>query len=278
MPRLYQNHAKVASRPSPSSPSVIVNSASKLPSPAPANARPCASKFILQKFKRQMGITTQFFETLKKDTKGRLDRILVIADSSSASIALVSMLESYYTRDEGQEKYMESQLRHINILDTATLEESRVAGWKSPGMQVTRIALDDAAVNRMNLTFDKGRILKTMVDNSTTKSPESVLSTFAADSRGEARSILWSKIVSLYAREGKYDVVLYSDTATKIASKVLALTSQGRGFTLPWECGSLLKMPNGISHSVFSNFRGVFCSTSQRSLRYRDNCVPRYLT
>jgi hypothetical protein len=213
-----------------------------------------------------MGITTQFFETLKRDTKGRLNRILVIADSSPASIALVNMLESYYTRDDGQEKYMENQLRHINILDTATLDESRVAGWKSPAMQVTRIALDDAASNRMNLTFDKRRILKTTAEESITRAPENVLVAFAADSRGEARSILWSKIVSLYSREGNYDVVLYCDTATKIASKVLALTSQGRGFTLPWECGSLLKMPNGISRSVFTNFRGLFCSTAQRSL------------
>jgi hypothetical protein len=235
----------------------------------PSNYRPCASKFILQKFKRQMGITTQFFETLKRESKGRLNRILVVADSSPASIALVNMLESYYTRDDGQEKYMESQRPYINILDTSNPEESEASQWNFPGMDVKRIALDDAATNRMNLTFEKGRILRTAVEESSIKSPEDVLTSFAADSRGEARSILWSKIVSLYAREGNYEVVLHCETATKIASKVLALTSQGRGFTLPWECGSLVKMPNGIPHSVFfSNFRGILRKTTQRSIRY----------
>jgi hypothetical protein len=198
-----------------------------------------------------MGITTQFFETLKKDTKGRLNRILVIADSSPASIALLHMLESYYTRDDGQEKYMAALLRHVCILDTATLEESCVAGWKSPGMHVLRLTLEERVAHPMILSFEKGRILRTTEEESTEKTPDNVLTAFAADSRGEARSILWSKIISVYARDGNFDVVLYPDTATKIASKVLALTSQGRGYTLPWECGSLLKMPNGISHSVF---------------------------
>ena len=79
--------------------------------------RPCVSKLIIQKFRRQIGALSAFFETQKKKTKGRLDRILVICDSSAASEALLRMLDSYYTKDDTQDQYLESRLPYINVFE-----------------------------------------------------------------------------------------------------------------------------------------------------------------
>src|ERR1700738_2031235 len=193
-----------------------------------------------------MGLLTAFFDDMRRDTKGRLNRVLVVVDSSSASEALINMLGIYYGSyfAEGQHRYTENGPPHVKVLEITLPGKSRLYAYET-WMEHTSVSLDDN-VNRVGLQFDKKRVLEIPVDSSAKAPLETVLNCFAQDSRKEAASILWSKIISIYANQNNYDVVLWNDTATKIASKVLALTSQGRGFTLPWECGSLVKMPNGI--------------------------------
>lgn len=230
---------------------VTVNSASPSPLWTCLTFRLCALKFFVQKFKRQMGILSAFFETQKRDTKGRLNRVLVIADSSVASEALVRMLESYYTKDVGQDKYLDSRLPYVHVLDTTPLTESPLAGWKSGWMEYKKIGASDQIARRVSLSCVNGKIIRTKIERDAEISLEDALKGFATDSRGEASSILWSKIILSYAKLGDFDAVLYPESATRIASKVLALTSQGRGFSMPWECGSLVKMPNGFLHRNF---------------------------
>ena len=158
------------------------------------------------------------------------------------------MLELYYTKDDAQEKYLDNRVPDIKIFDTATLSESLFVGWKWPHwMEYKKVGIGDHIPERIGLTFEYGKVFQSTVGNDGEKPLESALNGFTTDSRGEASSILWSKIISSFAKNGKYDVVLYPETATRIASKVLSLTTQGRGFTIPWECGSFVKMPNGSS-------------------------------
>lgn len=207
--------------------------------------RLCASSFTLQKFKRQMGILNAFFETEKRATKGRLNRILLVADSTPASECLVRMLDSYYVKGNVQDMTLDSRLPHVRILDFAAPGDSRFVEWRPHWMEYMQVNQEAHFQMPIGLTFDKGKILQTPLEKPPEVSAESLLKNFSADSRMEASSILLSKIVSSCAEEGKYEVVLHPDTATKIASNVLALTSQGRGFILPWKCGSFAKMPNG---------------------------------
>ena len=214
---------------------------SLLHSPSDLTTRPCAAKFILQKFKRQMGLLKEYFESLHRDTKGRLKRILVVVDSSSASEALIRMLESYFAKDDETEQRLDMR-PDVDILDTTATEDSMSEGWDFKWMEYTKLDITSLQQSRIGLKFEKGRIFKTNVE---VTSSENILEHFTVDSRGEARRILLSKVVSTYAENGGYDVVLQAETATRIASKVLTLTSQGRGYTVPWECGILVKMPNG---------------------------------
>jgi hypothetical protein len=200
-----------------------------------------------------MGTLSTFFEAQKRDTKGRLSRILVIADSSVASDALVRMLQAYYTKDDMQDKYLDNRLPDVNIIDTANPTESQFVQWKWPHwMEYTKVGASDNIHERIGLAFENGKILQSTVENEGEISLESALNGFTTDSRGEASSILWSKVISSLTRQGNYDIVLYPETATRIASKVLTLTSQGRGFTVPWECGSFVKMPNGSSFRLLA--------------------------
>ena len=153
---------------------------------------------------------------------------------------MVRMLGSYY--DDAKERNPEKVLPQVRILDVSTGNESRSEEGNLSRMENMRLDMEDNDVlERVGLTFDKGRILKIPLPCEEVHSWETVLASFPTDSRFEAHSILLSKMVTKYAKDNHHDLILYSDTATKIASKVLALTSQGRGFTLPWECGSLLK-------------------------------------
>jgi hypothetical protein len=220
-----------------------------------------------------MGILTNFFETERIETKGRINRLLVVANTTPACEAMVRMLDVYYTRDEAQDKYTESHCPQITVVDTAPSSESQFQEWRPKmGMEYTTNIQDQKSLTgRIGLEFRNGRILKSTVkgDGAATKD---VVANFTPDSRDEAASILWSKIISSYARRGEYDVVLYPDTATRIASKVLGLTSQGRGFILPFECGTLVKMPNGIPiqnfNGIFANMRGVHRSSNEGPFRY----------
>lgn len=155
------------------------------------------------------------------------------------------MLDSYYTKDDAHDQYLDSRLPYINVLDIAVPVEPHPSRWRSAFMECTKINLDDHLPNRTGLEYANGKILQITPERGSGPPIESAFNCFAADSRGEASAILWAKIISSYSKEGKYEVVLHPETATRIASKVLALTSQGRGYTVPWECGSLVKMPNG---------------------------------
>ena len=211
----------------------------------PDTNRPCASRFILQKFKKQMGILSAFFETEKRESKGRLERLLVVADSSPSSEALLNMLAAYYVKDDEQDKFVESRVPSTSVLDITITEKSRVMEWKHGWMKYENAQLHASGESMIDLLVQSGRIYRAE-SNSDEIALDELLLSFPADSRNQAISVLQSKIISRYSQDGDYEVVLYPDTATEIASKVLALTSQGRGFTVPWECGSFVKMPTGI--------------------------------
>ena len=225
-----------------------------------------------------MGTLTVFFEAQKRDTKGRLSRILVIADSSVASEALIRMLRSYYTKDDAQDKYLDNRLPDVRVLDTGNSVESQFEGWKWPHwMEYTKVGAADNILERIGIAFENGKILQSKVENDGEISLEGVVNGFATNCRREASLILWSKIISSFARHGNYDVVLYPETATRIASKVLTLTSQGRGFTVPWECGSFVKMPNGSSNRIYRLiYRSVCRKTTQGSVRHGNKSISRY--
>jgi len=242
--------------------------------PVSDSFRPCAHRFILQKFKRQMGILTNAFETERKEGEnGRHNKILVVVNANAAAEAMVRMLEVYYARDR-EDKYMQSHRPHITIIDTVSPTESRLQDWRPQGMEYIGNVEDDKSNGRIGLEFRNGRILKSPVGDDGTM--RDAVANFVPDSRGEATSILWSKIVSSHATRGEYDVVLYPDTATRIASKVLALTSQGRGFTIPWQCGTLVKMPNGPSNPFVSFLNlGAYVARPMKDLS--DTEVTAYL-
>jgi hypothetical protein len=224
-----------------------------------------------------MGLLREYFETHKEETKGRLSRILVVADSSVASEALVTMLEAHYTKDDAQEMYVGSQLPYINIVDTSISGRFQVGEQRFKRAEYSRVNFDDYVHARIGLTFKHGKILRTQFESPSEMSLDALLGYFATDSRGQVSLILWSKIISTYAKRGDYDVALYPDTATKIASKVLGITSQGRGFTLPWECGSLVKMPTGLLSPLSSlSIRCLFRKTNERFIRYRSRSISRY--
>jgi len=151
------------------------------------------------------------------------------------------MLESYFPKNDEREERLDTR-PEVDILDTTATEETLFVGWDFKWMQYTKLDIASLQQSRIGLTCTNGRILKSAVEGTEKKD---ILRCFKTDSRGEALSILLSKVVSMYAENGRYDVVLHAETATRIASKVLTLTSQGRGFTVPWECGTLVKMPNG---------------------------------
>ena len=197
-----------------------------------------------------MGLLTSFFHDLKRDRKGKLERILVVdegtAATAAAAEALVRMLGWYLV--EAEEGNPAKVLPYVNILDLSRGSESRCKQIKASWMEYTvfKEGEEISARERIGLTFDKGRIFKSLRSGTERRGWEMMATgCFPVDSRGEARSILLNMMLTMYALENNYDIILYCDTATKIASKVLALTSQGRGFSLPWECGSLLKR-NGI--------------------------------
>ena len=197
-----------------------------------------------------MGVLSAFFETEKRETKGRLERLLVVADSTSSSEAMLKMLESYYVKEDAQNEYAESRVPETTILDVTFSANSRVTDWKPAWMEYLKPELVGSIKETAALSFKSGRLYKVEGSDDNSGRLEDILGSFPADSRDQVISILQSKIVSQVSQSGNFEVILYSDTATRIASKVLALTSQGKGFTLPWECGSFAKMPSGTSSSL----------------------------
>lgn len=236
----------------------------------PDHDRPCASRFILQKFKKQMGVLSAFFETEKRETKGRLERLLVVADSTPSSEAMLKMLESYYVKEDTQNEYAESRVPETTILDVSLSGNSRVPEWKPVWMEYLKPELVGSIKETAALSFKSGRLYRIEGSDDDNRRLENILGSFPADSRDQVISILQSKIVSQVSQSGNFEVILYGDTATRIASKVLALTGQGKGFTLPWECGSFVKMPSGISSSL-----GKLIQVSTPSDRLKISQTPK---
>jgi cytoplasmic tRNA 2-thiolation protein 2 len=57
----------------------------------------------------------------------------------------------------------------------------------------------------------------------------------SATSRSDVASILRTRLVVQFAEETGCEGILWGDSTTKLAEKVLSETAKGRGFTLPWQ-------------------------------------------
>jgi cytoplasmic tRNA 2-thiolation protein 2 len=57
----------------------------------------------------------------------------------------------------------------------------------------------------------------------------------SATSRADVATILKTRLVVRFAKESGCEGVLWGDSTTKLAEKILAETAKGRGFSLPWE-------------------------------------------
>lgn len=214
-----------------------------------------------------MGLLSTFFRGIEREGKGALGRILLVDDGNIAARAMRRMLGTYYV--ESKERNQEKVLPHVRVLDTTGGKQLNGDEEKFPWMEYTTLDMEKTSpYERVGLSFNKGRILRSSFPGEEIQSSDKVLSFFPPNSKFEANSILLSKIITKYAKENHYDLILYSDTATKIASKVLALTSQGRGFSLPWECGSLLKRKGKIFIRGVMNVRCLCCETVEGVIGY----------
>jgi cytoplasmic tRNA 2-thiolation protein 2 len=57
----------------------------------------------------------------------------------------------------------------------------------------------------------------------------------SATSRSDVASILRTRLVVQFVQENDCEGILWGDSTTKLAEKVLSETAKGRGFTLPWQ-------------------------------------------
>lgn len=83
---------------------------------------------------------------------------------------------------------------------------------------------------------ENGEISVSAMDGSTIPSLEALLHTLPSPtSRSDVLSILRTRLIVKFAQENQCEGILWGDSTTKLAEKVLAETAKGRGFSLPWQ-------------------------------------------
>ncbi|KAG4306049.1 hypothetical protein PORY_000037 [Pneumocystis oryctolagi] len=106
-----------------------------------------------------------------------------------------------------------------------------------------------SSVDNIKLFFDKASntVLGSQVSGESIRSIDDILSPLlSSTSRADILRQLRNNIIYDFSEKNGYNVIIWGDTATSIASKVISETAKGRGYSIPWETHGKIKYANDI--------------------------------
>lgn len=196
----------------------------------------CFVRRIENKIRRQ-------FELVRPNLQGRKSKRAMLA--ISGGISSMAMLEtanylSKYRDDNYRPMFDELLAVHFQWgTDSAvakTIEESISKNYpKCPFKVIGEAEL----LNRTIATDSRGNI-EINADNE--KFNPEVISSLA--SRQDLLYRIRDKLLVSYARKANCDTIVFGDSGTTIAARVLELVAEGRGFAIPWYTSVCSKLPN----------------------------------
>ncbi|BFZ59497.1 Cytoplasmic tRNA 2-thiolation protein 2 [Saitoella coloradoensis] len=209
----------------------------------------CFTRYVQRKFLRHMA---KYREGLGAD-EGR--KFMVCYSGGVGSTGLLDMVGAFYNVMERNEKSPravdgvlvvhvdESEIGEESIDDTILNE----AGKRCQGSQVVRIPLShvfDLLPSSITYTWDpQTQSLRSSPSHPPSPLPPTerfnalISSLPSPSSRSDLRAYLRTKLINNLALRENCSTILYGDSGTRSAAKILGLTASGRGHTVPYEIG-----------------------------------------
>ncbi|EMR10325.1 hypothetical protein PNEG_01581 [Pneumocystis murina B123] len=208
----------------------------------------CSQCFIIY-IKRKFHKTLESF--FKEDISFKNNKAL-IAVSEGTSLALIK----FFSENSDKFKFK----RYFNILDFIHIEEDGSVKEVSNSSYISEkinemlpeslfflINLKNYILNsdeNIKLFWDKmsDALLGSQISKESVGSLNDLLSPLSSTtSRMDILKCIRNNIIYNFAEKNGYNVIIFGDTISSIASKIISETAKGRGYSIPWETRGKIK-------------------------------------
>ncbi|OLL26674.1 Cytoplasmic tRNA 2-thiolation protein 2 [Neolecta irregularis DAH-3] len=200
----------------------------------------------VRKFKKQIGAFKSQFPRNKQAERS----VLIAFSGGISSTALLDLAVSGLAPREGQHEPVIWKLivafitEDGNDLDLCWINE------RYPNVLVRKISIDsifDYSSSTYSLTYSNNAIHYCSLLRSSFRSVSSLLLSIPSESaRIDIHRYIRQNLLLAIAKQEECCGIFWGDSRTRLASKVLENTANGRGYSLPWEVGICVEMQKAL--------------------------------
>lgn len=209
--------------------------------------RDCFVKYVHTKvIKRMEGFRTRHVEP------GQQRKLLLPISFGASSVTLLYILDKQLqtqTNRTGRTGFNLHVVHFINPLDADNDSAKRLDLVKErfPSHEFSIIPFEGLFSKTSPTPSQDAETNNISMDELSMPSLEALLNALpSATSRSDVLTILRTRLAINCAREHQCEGILWGDSTTKLAEKILAETAKGRGFSLPWQVADG-ESPYGLS-------------------------------
>ncbi|QSL64868.1 hypothetical protein MERGE_002172 [Pneumocystis wakefieldiae] len=205
----------------------------------------CFTIYIKRKFHKTL-------ESFFKDDASFKNNKALIAISEGTSLALINFFSE--NSDKFKFKKCFSTLDFIHIEEDGAMKEVSNSSYISekinemlPGSLFFIVNLKNYILNsdeNIKLFWDKmsDSLLGSQISKDSVGSLNDLLSPLpSTTSRMDTLKRIRNNIIYNFAEKNGYNVIIFGDTVSSIASKIISEAAKGRGYSIPWETRGKIK-------------------------------------
>ncbi|MCJ1317225.1 cytoplasmic tRNA 2-thiolation protein 2 [Xylographa vitiligo] len=199
---------------------------------------------------------------VRSHTKDKPRRILLSLSLGVSSMTLLYLLDQQLRIQKERTSQVGYELHVLHINDEGSMESAKENVPKSyyllktrfPLHKYTAISLDKVSHYPSSLGIDGSSATTTLAQPSSLSTSssrpeclrESLASLPSPSARTDMIHILRTRLVVGFAKDAGCESIIWGDSTTRLAERILAETAKGRGFSIPWQTADGLS-PHGIN-------------------------------
>jgi cytoplasmic tRNA 2-thiolation protein 2 len=174
---------------------------------------------------------------------GQQRKLLLPLSFGASSVSLLHILDKQHQAQMTRTGRTGFSLHilHITVtekVDVDSMERIHLAKDRFPNHEFSTVSLYDIFAEDGLKSRRNGEANPSVISGNGDSSPrlENLLAALpSASSRADVLSILRTRLAVNFALMSSCEAILWGDSTTKLAERVLAETAKGRGFSLPWQ-------------------------------------------
>ena len=199
---------------------------------------------------------------VRSHTQHKPRRILLSLSFGVSSLTLLHLLDQQLCIQRERTSQVGYELHVLHVIEQGSMDPVKDNVFKSidllrtrfPQHKYTAISLDDVFHYPSSLDDDGSSAINKLLQSSGLSTPSnpqeclkaSLASLPSPSARTDMIHILRTRLMVGYAKDVNCESIIWGDSTTRLAERILAETAKGRGFSIPWQTADGLS-PHGIN-------------------------------